>query len=261
MELLDKLNEKLDILLAWIKNQYIKAEDFLTDHRNVKISMIITVIGYHALLIIGVIIAQFNSDFSAIDGYNIWDNWISDLGGSTFTPMPIFYDLAACLAGTLTIPLTFFIEKTVASVPSKLEELHQYSRWRFRFASYGFLFGLIGNVGYIFVGLFSADRNYWGLHGIASILSFGGFVFAGFFFGLCIVFYKTSIPREFGIYMIIVPPLTMILYQILPAYTPISNPFMEWMLLFSILAWVDPLCIYTIRQFNKEKMLQKKLIK
>ncbi|GAG67669.1 unnamed protein product, partial [marine sediment metagenome] len=58
-----------------------------------------------------------------------------------------------------------------------------------------------------------------------------------------------------------VPPLTMILYQILPAYTPISDPFMEWMLLFSILAWVDPLCIYTIRQFKKEKMLQKKLIK
>lgn len=67
MELLEKLNEKLDILLAWIKTQYDKAEDFLTDHRNVKISMIITLIGYHALLILGVIIAQFNSNFTAID--------------------------------------------------------------------------------------------------------------------------------------------------------------------------------------------------
>jgi len=256
-----KMNEKLDDLLNWIKIQYAKSENFLTDHRNVKISMVTTFIGYHFLLIIGIVLAQFNSNFSAIDGYNIWENWISDLGSSTYTPMPIFYDLAACLAGVFTISLTFFLEKAVAPMPSSPEKFREYSRWRFRFSSFGFLFGLVGNVGYIFVGLFSGDRNYWGLHGIASALAFGGFVFAGFFYGLSIVFYKTSIPKEFGVYMIIIPPLTMILYELLPAYTPIPSPFMEWMLLFSILVWVDPLIIYTLRQFKKEELLYSQINK
>jgi hypothetical membrane protein len=251
----DTITQKYEDLLAWLARQNQKIEGFFTDPLNMRFAIIIVLIGYHALLIIGYIFAQWNETFTAIDGYNLLDNWISDLGGSPFTPLPILYDVAACLAGAFTLPLTFFLEKQIAPVPAKLDDLKGVSRWRYRFSTLGFLFGLIGNIGYILVGVFSEDRNYWGMHMYSSALAFGGFVGCGLFFGICIVLYDDiEIPNAFGWYMIFIPPITMI-GQGLPLVTNnmISGPFMEWMLLFSVLIWVDPLAIRLLLRINKER--------
>ena len=218
-----------------------KFYNFVTNHNVVKFSSYLVMIGYIFLLIIGVIIAAFLDP----DGYTIWDNWISDLGSSNHTPAPFLYDIACIIAGSMTIPLTFYMEKLLAPLPSEtqLGERH-FSRLRFRLSSFAFLFNIIGNLGYIGVGIFSADRDYEflsilgeGPHGIMSYLAFGGFTFGAFFMGWLIVLYDTKIPKILGIYGIFGPLIVSILNLI------DSTPLLEWMLLFSILVWVIPLSL------------------
>lgn len=221
-----------------------KLYNFVTDFKVLKISAMIVMIGYIALLIIGVIIAAFLDP----DGYTIWDNWISDLGSINHTPAPFLYDIACIIAGSMTIPLTYYMEKLLAPLPkrTKLREGH-YSRLRFRLSSFAFLFSIIGNLGYIGVGIFSGDRNFvilpdlgLGLHDIMSYLAFGGFTFAAFFMGWLIVLYDTKIPKILGVYGIL-GPLTVSITNLID-----STPLLEWMLLFSILIWVIPLSLIVL---------------
>ena len=175
----------------------------VTNYNFVKFSAMIVIVGYIGLLIIGVIVAALLDP----DGYTIWDNWISDLGSSNHTPAPFLYDIACIVAGFMTIPLTFYMENLLAPFPKRTELNQQnYSRLRFRLSSFAFLFSLIGNFGYIGVGIFSADRDYdylsvlgQGPHGIMSYLAFGGFTFGAFFMGWLIVLYNTKIPKILGI--------------------------------------------------------------
>jgi hypothetical membrane protein len=208
----------------------------------------VVMVGYISLLIIGVIVAAIFDP----DGYTIWDNWISDLGSSNHTPTPILYDIASIVAGSMTIPLTFYMEKLLAPLPNEtqLRERH-YSRLRFRLSSFAFLFSIIGNLGYIGVGIFSADRDFEilsilgeGPHGIMSYLAFGGFTFGAFFMGWIIVLYNTKIPKILGIYGIFGPLIISILNLIE------STPLLEWLLLFSILIWVIPLSLIALKKTN-----------
>jgi hypothetical membrane protein len=207
----------------------------------VKISAIIVMIGYLSLLAIGVVIAVLLDP----DGYTIWDNWISDLGAFNHTPTPFLYDIACIIAGSMTIPLTFYTEKLLAPLPNEIQlGKRHYSRLRFRLSSFAFLFSLIGNLGYIGVGIFSADRDYEflsvlgeGPHGIMSYLAFGGFTFGAFFMGWLIVLYDTKIPKILGAYGIF-GPLTVSIINLIE-----STPFLEWLLLFSILLWIIPLSL------------------
>jgi hypothetical protein len=144
------------------------------------------------------------------------------------------------------------MEKILAPLPKRKQLKGQhFSRLRFRLSSYAFLFSIIGNLGYIGVGIFSADRDFESLsvlgegpHGIMSYLAFGGFTFGAFFMGLLIVLYKTKIPKVLGIYGILGPLITIIINLIE------STPLLEWMLLFSILLWVIPLLLIV---FSKQE--------
>ncbi len=221
-----------------------KLYNFVTNFNVVKICAMGVMIGYIFLLIIGVIIAALLDP----DGYTIWNNWISDLGSRNHTPAPYLYDIACIIAGSMTIPLTYYMENLLAPLPqkTKLGEQH-HSRLRFRLSSYAFLFNIIGNFGYIGVGIFSADRDYdvlsvlgQGPHGMMSYLAFGGFTLGAFFMGWLIVLYDTKIPKILGIYGIF-GPLTVSILNLID-----STPLLEWMLLFSILIWIISLSLIVL---------------
>ena len=205
----------------------------VTDYKFARICTMTVLLLYLPLIIIGVIIAALFGP----DGYTIWTHWISDLGGIQHTPAPYLYDLAAITAGALTIPLTFYTEKLLAPMPQSTRECQYTSRLRLRLGSYAFFFSIIGNLGYIGVGIFSEDRNYFSLHNITSSLAFGGFSLGAFFMGLLIVLYNTKIPKLIGIYGVFGPLITIIVFL----YT--GNPLWEWILLISILIWVIPLAL------------------
>ncbi len=180
---------------------------------------------YLTLLIIGHIIATITSN------YNILDNWISDLGGGKYTPAPFLYDTACIIAGLFTIPFFFYMEKFLTP------DLNKITRMRVRIAESAFIFGILGAISYIGVGIFSEDRDF-GMHQLVSELAFGGFAINAFLTGWFALLYKTRIPKALGLYGVI-GPITMIILFIV-----IGNPLFEWLLLFSILAWVIPLSIF-----------------
>ncbi|MFW9820633.1 MAG: DUF998 domain-containing protein [Candidatus Thorarchaeota archaeon] len=221
-----------------------KLYSFATNFKVVKISAMGVMFGYISLLIIGVIIAALLDP----DGYTIWDNWISDLGSINDTPAPYLYDIACIIAGTMTIPLTFYMENLLAPLPKRTElRGKHYSRLRFRLSSFAFLFSIMGNFAYIGVGIFSADRDYiilsdfnLGTHGLMSYLAFGGFTFAAFFMGWLIILYDTKIPKLLGLYGIF-GPLTVAILNLI-----YGGELLEWMLLFSILIWIIPLSLIVL---------------
>ncbi|MBD3197569.1 MAG: hypothetical protein GF317_21120 [Candidatus Lokiarchaeota archaeon] len=208
-----------------INNARAKVSERVLQESVIKKLMYLLVGLYLLLLIIGHIIASLATD------YTIWDNWISDLGGSKYTPAPYLYDLACIIAGILTIPFTFYMEHFLSP------DINKTTRMRIRIVESAFIFGFLGAISYIGVGIFSEDRNYYGLHGLFSELAFGGFTVNAMFTGWFIMLYKTKIPKILGIYGAFGPLTFLILFVI------IGNPLFEWLLLFGILLWIIPLSI------------------
>jgi len=215
--------------------------DRFINYKMVRIFTSAVILIYIPLIIIGIIIAAYLDP----DGYSILTNWISDLGGSPHTTAPYLYDLACIVAGTLTIPFAFYLENLLAPLPKRQGTQVHFSRMRFRLVSSAFLFSLIGSIGYVGVGIFSEDRNFYNLHTITSSLAFGGFTLGAFFMGWSIILYDTKIPKLLGLYGIIGPLTTIIIFLL------INNPLWEWILLFSILAWIIPLSLIV---FHKEEL-------
>jgi len=230
----------------------LRAYNKITDHEFVKKCMIGVILIYIPLLVIGHIVASFLDP----DGYSIVTNWISDLGSIAHTPAPYLYDIACIAAGILTIPFTYYMEKLLVSVPKAEGRDLKGQRWRVRLGSYAFLFSIIGNVGYIGVGIWSGDRDYptalygMGTHEICSALAFGGFILGALLMGLIIILYNTLIPKSIGLYGILGPLIVAIIYII--GGVPPSQPFWEWGMLFAILIWVIPLSIVV---FFKEELI------
>jgi hypothetical protein len=184
-------------------------------------------VGYLSLLVFGHLIASFFGP----EGYTIWNNWISDLGGRKYTPAPFLYDIACILAGSLTLPFNFYMESFFSS------NLNSITRMRIRIVESAFIFGFMGSLSYIGVGIFSEDRDYYGLHNLTSTLAFGGFTFNALFSGLFVIIYRTKIPKILGLYGLLGPFFFLILFIV------VSNALTEWLLLFSILLWIIPLTL------------------
>jgi hypothetical protein len=217
--------------------------DKIINFKIVRISVIIGFSLYIPLLVLAVIIAFLFGP----ESFNIWLHNISDLGSIRYSPAPYLYDLAGIIAGIFTIPFSFYMEKILAPMPEK-KDINSISRLRFRLGSYAFLFSIIGNIGYIMVGMFSEDRNYFGLHIISSVLAFAGFVLGAFFMGWLIVLYDTKIPKIIGIYGIL-GPFSMNLVYLVVLFNFIQlEPFFEWILLFAVLGWLIPLIITLFRK-------------
>jgi hypothetical protein len=220
-----------------------KFYNIVTNYNFIRKISIIVISVYFTLLLIAVIIAAIWGPY----GYTIWTRMISDLGGSRYTPAPFIFDIASIFAGIMTIPLTFYIESLFAPLPTRknIGEQH-FSRLRFRLSSNAFFFSLMGNIGYIFVGILSEDRNaqlldFASYHDVVSFFAFTGFAFGAFFLGWIIVLYDTKIPKIFGIYGIIGPSTMLFVFL----YT--MEALWEWILLFSILLWIIPLIFMIFR--------------
>lgn len=225
-----------DSLIKWKSHIY---DDFLTNPRVVRFSIISSLITFLSAIIIGYVIAQFDPD-----GYNIVDNYISDMGSFEHTPMPYFLDYGSMIISILIIPTIYYMEQKFAPNPT---ELGKFERMRYRLSGLGCFFMFTGFFGFFMIGLFSEDRTTsMGLHFLFSHVVFGGIVFSSLFYGLLILFYKTEIPRLLGLYMIIVPftlGVLMITY-----YTPIY----EWLMLFSLLIWMIPVFLILLKDLKKE---------
>jgi len=242
--------EKLD----WISRAY----NFITSPK------VIRICGYGALLLFfgcigtAIIVAATLGEY----GYNIFHNWISDLGNHIFTPAPFLLDTAVISAGVLLVPLNFYMEKYLAPIPQTAEELPAPHRMVYRLMGLSFFWNLLGSLGLIGVGIFSEDRDIAYLHFIFSVLLFGSFAFSAIFMGLRITFIKQSIiPKPFnfitGLYGICVPiPVAIIAgYHVFEetAYQWI----MEWIIFLVLIGLIVPVFVFALRHAEKQLKSEK----
>ena len=226
-----------------IQNFGHRVYNFLTDLRVVKYGTLMGLIIFISAILIGIIVAQFDPD-----GYNIIDNYISDMGSINHTPYPFILDFGNMISSILFIPSAFYLEKKLAPLPQNPEELRDISRMRLRLSSYGVIMMLLGFIGMFGTGLFSEDRStILNLHWLFTIVVFVGLAMTGFFFGLLIVFYNSNFPKLLGIYMILGPS---VIAGIL--FSQGFQPLHEWIMLGSLFMWIIPSCIISVKNINQE---------
>ena len=153
--------------------------------------------------------------------------YISDLGSKKVIPFPYFHDLTCVFGGLISLPTNYFVRK-------KLRVQYKHSKHSILFLEVGVASGIVGNVSYILLGVFSLDRAGPGqiYHGIIAFSSFGGFIISIFFFSLNIVLSHKCKLRNLGKLGLVVPILMFILYCV------ITIPLIEWFLLTSIVLFM-----------------------
>ncbi len=166
-------------------------------------------------------------------GFNITKHTISDLGNAVFTPAPFLFDLACSFSGVITIAYSFYICDSIVISGSLKEKIVTRS---------GLLFGIVGGLGYTFVGIFSLERSGPNgiVHTLSAIMAFTGFVFSILCFSIPVLLHQNFVYKVFGASGIVVPLLMLFLNGILAA------PLLEWLLLFSILFHIVPLNYWSV---------------
>jgi len=186
---------------------------------------------YLALLTLNVLLSLFF-------GFSLTLNYISDLGSKLFIPFPYMHNLICVFGGVVSLPANFFVRKKL-----QITYTFKNSRHSALFAEFGVALGVIGNVGYVLLGIFSLDRAGPGgiYHSVFSMISFGGYIFSIFFFSLNIVLSHKCRLKQLGLFGLVVPASLLFLYCI------ISIPVIEWFLLGSILAFLFLLNYYVFK--------------
>jgi len=204
----------------------------------VKKGLGIGVIGYIMLIVLSGIIAFFANPTA----YILWHHTISELGSYFLTPYPELFDTACIIAGLITIPYYISLRRKVSSEITGFEKNITIKTPYLAsiLLKVGVVIGVLGGVGYFFVGVFSLERagpnNIF--HGFCAGGAFLGFVISIVLFSLYFLFYQNKIPRLIGLYGII-GPLTF-----LGLYCIFLNPLIEWFLLISILSFSVPLGLW-----------------
>jgi len=204
-------------------------KQLLSPKRIIKPSLVVGTISYLSLLIISLSIA-------VTYGYSMTTNSISDLGSINETPIPYLHDIVCVLGGIICLPVNFFLKSRISHlipVFQTSKKLNIYSL----LSKSAYSSGIIGNIGYFFLGIFSLDRAGPNriYHNSCALISFSGFIFSIFLFSFCILTLKIYIPKSIGIYGLIVPGMICAFAFLNPI------PLLEWMLLLSILGFVIPI--------------------
>ena len=184
---------------------------------------------YIVLLVLNVLLSLFF-------GFSLTNNYVSDLGSKSFIPFPYMHNLICVFGGLVSLPVNFFVRK-------KLRISYKSSKHSALFAEFGVFLGVIGNIGYVLLGVFSLDRAGPGdiYHNIISSISFGGYIFSIFFFSLNIVLSHKCKLKHLGLFGLVVPMSLLFLYWV------ISIPLIEWFLLSSILVFLLLLNYYVFK--------------
>ena len=166
-------------------------------------------------------------------GFNITKHTISDLGNSFYTPIPFLFDIACGFAGVITMPYSFYICNSIVKNVSLKERI---------ISRGGLISGIIGGIGYTFVGIFSLERSGPNgiVHMISAVIAFTGFVFSILFFSIPPLLHQNIMYKVFGISGVAFPIIMLFLNSIL------ATPLLEWVLLFSILFHIVPLNFWSV---------------
>ncbi|MBY9010457.1 MAG: hypothetical protein KGD74_11385 [Candidatus Lokiarchaeota archaeon] len=241
---------QLNVLLMKINRLF----NHFLNQKLIKICIYVSLITFLPGLLIGVLIACFFGP----ESYNIIDNYISDLGSIRYTPAPFVLDAIAITTACFLVPVFFYITKIIVSDTKSIIFNSNESIFKRIYcininllAFFGLLSLLSGAVGLFGIGLFSEDRTTeLGLHYTFSIIVFAGLAFGALFNGIAILFKlkRTMFPRLIGLYMMVVPLATAIMFLFPP--NSMTRPFLEWMMLLVAFLWLIPESVLILKNFK-----------
>ena len=222
-----------------------KIYEILTNLRVVKYSTIIAFITFITCTTLGYIVAQFDPPGPGLDpvGYNIIDSYLSDMGSIDHTPWPYFPVIGNIISSFLLIPTVLYMHSLLAPVSKRAQNV---SKPRIIIGIIGAIWMLIGLVGRLGLGIFTEDVS-MRIHWYCTVLEFAGLTFGGIFFGIIITYYDTLLPKFLGVYMIFVPTTLAII-----AFGQGLQPLEEWILTFSIIAYLFIGGIIVLKHINNE---------
>ncbi|TFF98468.1 MAG: DUF998 domain-containing protein [Promethearchaeota archaeon] len=251
---------------------------FLTNPKTNKYSIAIGIILFALTVISGYIIAQFDlSDmpFSSIlltvsdsAGFNIFQDYFSNLGSYRFTPIPQIFNLGLIVSSIFLIPPTFYIFKIVKSNEEDIPKLKLILK-RFLLATF-VVSWIVAFIGCFGIGVFSEDVaeyiayitgpvifNFNWHHIFAGIL-FVSFLISGLALGLLILIFPNDIAKIFELKhsKIIIYALSIIMLILVPIVYSIGLitllPFWEWMYFIAICGWILPILVLLYPRINSK---------
>ncbi len=209
------------------------------------------------IFLLGLFIATVMAVNFGPRGYNIWDNFISDLGSFRYTPAPFILDITFMITAVLQVPIySYFIKQTLLNhikinlnPNNMISKKVSFSTIK-RVANISLFFLILSSISFFGVGVFSVDRaTILELHLIFSITLFTGLIFGAIFSGIVIFINQTRIPRFLGIYMAIGPITAGILFLFPPP--SVTRFFLEWIMLFATLIWAIPCLVIMLNQIKE----------
>ena len=199
-------------------------------------------IGYVGLLATCIGIATYINTF-------IFTNAVSELGFSEFTPVPYLFDITVITGAFIMAPSFLYIRNEFHKHEESTSKLSQI------LLKTGVVIGFIGAIGYVFIAVFSLDRAGPNriYHNIFAIIAFVGFLFFILLFSFHLIFLQSYFPKAFGIFGLIAPLMSLILWALF------STHLFEWALFFSIHSFIISILFFVIikslRRHSENKLI------
>ncbi len=241
--------------INWVERVYNK----LTAPKTIEILGLVAVVLFFGLFISAVIVALPPGPIH-MEPYTIIDNWISDMGNHEHTPAPWLLDSALISTGILLLPFIFYIERYLAPIPRRPEDLPATQhRFMYRLTGIAYFLNLMGSVGMVGVGVFSEDRDYLlpGSHFAFSIMLFGCFALGAIALGLALTISdRKLIPSPWNYILGTYGVHGLLLAAGFAGYHLLNGTslekLMEWVIFFALVAWMIPLFFCAMLHARKQ---------
>ncbi|MFX1321396.1 MAG: hypothetical protein ACFFAQ_07105 [Promethearchaeota archaeon] len=217
----------------------------LLKKKTVRICIYIEFIAFYPGLILAIMIAK---NYSPI-GYNLFQNYISDLGSVYFTPAPYIFNSIVIITSVITIPIFMYLEEVLCSTLNKNIKIILSSKSTKIITKIGKITFLLGSMGLFGIGIFNEDFPINQVHILFATLAFGGFTLGGVIAGFLIIMKKTIIPKLIGYYMTFYS-LGLILLRLFHFLPLITLSFIEWSWFLGILIWLLPLTLTLLKHID-----------
>ncbi|TFF97487.1 MAG: hypothetical protein EU541_08170 [Promethearchaeota archaeon] len=183
-------------------------------------------------------------------GYNNYSplyNMISQMGSISFTPAPYLFDFACIFSGFLSFPISFYIYRYL-NYKINLEPNYKFIKTFlliFLIAS-----KMLGDIGFIGIGIFSIDRNPFNIHYLFASLLFFGYFLSSFLIGILIIVFKFRLNKFIGLSGLFSSTIICLTYIILELLL-LDVIIFEWIASITLIIWFYGF-IYSILRMRKK---------
>ncbi|MBY8981334.1 MAG: DUF998 domain-containing protein [Candidatus Lokiarchaeota archaeon] len=229
-------------LLYLLNNKLSSIYKIITNVKFVKITTILGIFSYTVLFFLSFIITIYfgNNPFSPMS------NFISELGKLYYSPTPFIFDLACIISGIFTFPFAFYFLKHINLNFEDKNSNNKHNKLFRRLRISSFLSIIIGDIGFIGIGIFSLDRNYFYMHFFSASFVLCGYISSTFFISLLIVLKKFSLPTIMGVIGLICVIFLLSFAIVANLIFLFSITIFEWSLVIFVSIWLYSFTLFLV---------------